>query len=96
MEALRQAGVRMVVFSSTCATCGEPVQVPISEECRQWPTNPYGWSKLCLERVLNSYGRAYGTKFVALRYFNAAGATEHQGDRHEPETHLIPNVLAVA
>jgi UDP-glucose 4-epimerase len=96
MDALRQAGVRLMVFSSTCATYGEPEQIPISENCRQWPTNPYGWSKLSMERVLDSYDRAYGLKFVALRYFNAAGATEHRGERHEPETHLIPNVLAAA
>jgi UDP-glucose 4-epimerase len=96
MEALLKADVRIVVFSSSCATYGEPDQIPISENCRQWPTNPYGWSKLCMERVLDSYGRAYGTKFVVLRYFNAAGATEHQGDHHEPESHLIPNILAVA
>jgi UDP-glucose 4-epimerase len=96
IDGLRKAGVRFVVFSSTCATYGEPDRVPISEECRQWPTNPYGWSKLFMERLLDSYGRAYGLKFVALRYFNAAGATEHQGERHEPESHLIPNVLAAA
>jgi UDP-glucose 4-epimerase len=96
MEVLKQAGVRCVVFSSSCATYGEPDQIPISEKCRQWPTNPYGWSKLTMERVLESYNRAYGLKFVALRYFNAAGATEHRGERHEPETHLIPNVLAAA
>ena len=96
MEALRQACVRLVVFSSTCATYGEPDQGFISEKCRQWPTNPYGWSKLAMERVLDSYNRAYGLKFVALRYFNAAGATKHQGEDHEPEPHLIPNVLAAA
>jgi UDP-glucose 4-epimerase len=96
IDALRRAGVKMVVFSSTCATYGEPDQVPISEDCRQWPTNPYGWSKLCMERLLDSYNRAYGLKFVALRYFNAAGATEHQGEHHDPESHLIPNVLAAA
>src|SRR5208283_2406914 len=96
MEGLLQAGVRLVVFSSTCATYGEPDQIPISEKCRQWPTNPYGWSKLAMERVLDSYGRAYGLKFVALRYFNAAGATDHRGEHHEPETHLVPNVLAAA
>jgi len=96
MEALQHAGVGRLVFSSTCATYGEPEQIPISEKCRQWPTNPYGWSKLTMERVLESYNRAYGLKFVALRYFNAAGATEHQGEYHEPETHLVPNVLAVA
>ena len=96
MEALRKAGVQLIVFSSTCATYGEPAQIPISEMCRQWPTNPYGWSKLYVERLLDSYDRAYGLKFVTLRYFNAAGATEHQGEQHEPESHLVPNVLAAA
>jgi UDP-glucose 4-epimerase len=96
LDALQQADVRRIVFSSTCATYGQPDQVPITERCRQWPTNPYGWSKLTMERVLDSYGRAYGLKFVALRYFNAAGATEHRGEHHEPETHLVPNVLAAA
>jgi nucleoside-diphosphate-sugar epimerase len=69
-------GCVIVKFFSTCATYGEPDQVPISEECRRWPTKPYNWSKLCMERVLDSYGRAYRTKFVALRYFNAAGANK--------------------
>ena len=96
MEALRQAGVQLMVFSSTCATYGEPDQIPISEECRQWPTNPYGWSKLFMERLLYSYDRAYGLKFVTLRYFNAAGATKPQREHHEPESRLISNVLAVA
>ena len=96
MEALQRADVRQVVFSSNCATYGQPDQVPISETCRQWPTNPYGWSKLAMERVLDSYGRAYGLKFVALRYFNAAGATDLRGEYHKPETHLIPNVLSAA
>ena len=93
---LLDAGVRRVVFSSTCATYGEPDQLPITETCPQWPTNPYGWSKLAMERVLDSYDRAYGLKFVALRYFNAAGATKQQGEQHEPESHLVPNVLATA
>src|SRR5271166_4919585 len=96
MEALRQNGVQLVVFSSSCATYGESDQVPISEKCRQWPSSPYGWSKLSLERVLDSYCRAYGLKFVVLRYFNAAGATERHGEYHKPESHLIPNVLSVA
>jgi UDP-glucose 4-epimerase len=96
MGALQQAGVRRVVFSSTCATYGEPDRIPISEKCPQWPTNPYGWSKLAMERVLDSYDRAYGLKFVALRYFNAAGATKDQGEHHEPESHLVPNVLSTA
>jgi UDP-glucose 4-epimerase len=96
MGALLEAGVRRVVFSSTCATYGEPDQVPISENCPQWPSNPYGWSKLAMERVLDSYDRAYGLKFVALRYFNAAGATERQGEDHHPESHLVPSVIAAA
>ncbi|MGB8524356.1 MAG: NAD-dependent epimerase/dehydratase family protein, partial [Candidatus Acidiferrales bacterium] len=76
MGSLIRAGVRIVVFSSTCATYGEPAQVPISEQCPQWPKNPYGWSKFCMERLLESYDRAYGLRFAALRYFNAAGASE--------------------
>ena len=93
---LLAAGVRHFVFSSTCATYGEPVRVPIDESHPQSPVNPYGWSKFCVERILESYDRAYGLRFVALRYFNAAGATSRRGEHHEPETHLIPNVLAVA
>jgi UDP-glucose 4-epimerase len=94
--ALLKAGVRHLVLSSTCATYGEPEKIPISEQCPQWPQNPYGWSKLILERLLDSYDRAYGLKFVALRYFNAAGATKQRGEHHEPESHLVPNVLAAA
>lgn len=93
---LVKAGIRRVVFSSTAATYGEPKRIPIEEDDPQWPTNPYGWSKLLMERLLASYDRAYGLKFVALRYFNAAGATERCGEHHDPETHLIPNVLAAA
>jgi UDP-glucose 4-epimerase len=93
---LLRAGVRRFVFSSTCATYGEPETLPIKETSRQWPTSPYGWSKLFLERLLTSYDTAYGLKYVALRYFNAAGATEGQGEDHEPETHLLANVLQVA
>jgi UDP-glucose 4-epimerase len=96
MRALLEAGVRRVVFSSTCATYGVPDRIPISEKCPQWPLNPYGWSKLVMERLLDSCDRAYGLKFVALRYFNAAGATDRQGEHHEPESHLVPNVLAAA
>jgi UDP-glucose 4-epimerase len=96
MGALLGTGVRRVVFSSTCATYGEPKQIPIPESSRQWPVNPYGWSKLVIERLLDSYDRAYGLKFASLRYFNAAGATERRGEHHEPETHLVPNVLAAA
>src|ERR1700732_76254 len=76
MGFLIRAGVRIVVFSSTCATYGEPKEIPISEKCPQWPKNPYGWSKCCMERLLESYNFAYGLKFMALRYFNAAGAGE--------------------
>ncbi|HYE66507.1 MAG TPA: UDP-glucose 4-epimerase GalE, partial [Pyrinomonadaceae bacterium] len=94
--ALLEAGVKRVVFSSTCATYGEPEQTPIPEEHPQRPTNPYGWSKFFMERILESYDRAYGLRFVALRYFNAAGATERLGEHHEPETHIVPNVLATA
>jgi UDP-glucose 4-epimerase len=96
MTTLLDAKVRLIVFSSTCATYGEPEKIPIAETAPQWPTNPYGWSKLAMERVLDSFARAYGQKFVALRYFNAAGATERCGEDHEPESHLVPNVLKTA
>ncbi|HTZ73119.1 MAG TPA: UDP-glucose 4-epimerase GalE [Candidatus Aquilonibacter sp.] len=94
--ALIKGKVMRFVLSSTCATYGEPQIVPIPETCPQWPKNPYGWSKLFMERMLQSYDEAYGLKFVALRYFNAAGATRERGEYHEPESHLIPNVLAAA
>jgi UDP-glucose 4-epimerase len=96
LSGLVQAGVRRIVFSSSCATYGEPEVVPIHEGCRQWPTSPYGWCKLILERVLDSFDAAYGLRFVSLRYFNAAGATTKCGEHHEPESHLIPNVLSAA
>ncbi len=96
MGALLKAGVRRIVFSSTCATYGEPQEVPISETHPQKPTNPYGWSKLSMEGILAGYDRTAGVSYVALRYFNAAGATEQLGEHHEPETHLIPNVLLAA
>jgi UDP-glucose 4-epimerase len=96
LGALVAAGVRRVVFSSTCATYGEPQRIPIDEGHPQLPTNPYGWSKLFIERIMADYDRAYNLKFVALRYFNAAGATPERGEHHEPETHLIPLVLKAA
>jgi UDP-glucose 4-epimerase len=96
LRALVTAGIPRVVFSSTAAVYGEPVTVPIPEDHPQWPTNPYGWSKFFMERVLETYHRAYGIEFVALRYFNAAGATERHGEDHEPESHLIPNVIFAA
>jgi UDP-glucose 4-epimerase len=96
LGALLKAGVRRFVFSSTCATYGEPSEVPIPETHPQWPKNPYGWSKLMVERMLEDLDRAVGLRFVALRYFNAAGATATRGEHHVPETHLIPLVLDAA
>jgi UDP-glucose 4-epimerase len=96
MGSLVRVGVLRIVFSSSAATYGEPKSVPIEEGDSQWPENPYGWSKLFVERLLASYDRAYGVKFVSLRYFNAAGATERCGEHHDPEAHLIPNVLTAA
>jgi UDP-glucose 4-epimerase len=93
---LVQAGVKRLVFSSTAAIYGDPEEIPITEQSRKWPKNPYGWSKLFMEQLFSSYDHAYGLKFVALRYFNAAGATERCGEDHKPESHLIPNVLAAA
>jgi UDP-glucose 4-epimerase len=89
-------GVKKFVFSSTCATYGEPVRVPIDETHPQQPTNPYGWSKFFVERILKDYDAAHGLKFVALRYFNACGATLTRGEYHDPETHLIPLILEAA
>jgi UDP-glucose 4-epimerase len=96
LDALLAEGVRRLVFSSTCAVYGEPEQLPLTESHPQRPANPYGWSKLFMERILETYDQAYGLRFVALRYFNAAGASAHHGEDHSPETHLIPNVLAAA
>lgn len=93
---LLDAGVRHFVFSSTCATYGEPETVPIPEEHAQRPANPYGWSKLALEQALRSYDAAYDLRSVSLRYFNAAGATAAHGEHHDPETHLVPLLLEVA
>ena len=96
LDQLLAGGVRRFVFSSTCATYGEPQGGAISEEHPQSPTSPYGWSKLMVERILRTYDEAYGLRFVALRYFNAARATPRRGEDHDPETHLIPIVLDVA
>lgn len=90
LDAMLDAGVKYIVFSSTCATYGIPVEVPISEQHPQHPVNPYGESKLFVERVLRWYGEAYGLGWVVLRYFNAAGASDGLGECHDPETHLIP------
>lgn len=91
-----ECGVKKFVFSSTCATFGIPDRVPIDETLPQKPINPYGESKLLFEKILPWYESIHGLKFVALRYFNAAGATEKFGEDHRVETHLIPNILKVA
>lgn len=96
LQVLIETGVSRFVFSSSCATYGEPRFLPISEEHPQYPSSPYGWSKLIMERALESYSAPYGLQFVALRFFNAAGATGTHGEYHVPETHLIPNALAAA
>jgi UDP-glucose 4-epimerase len=98
LTAMVEAGVRNIVFSSTAATYGEPGQTPIREEDATVPTNPYGETKLAIERMLQWCHAAYGLKSVCLRYFNAAGAhpTLPIGEDHNPETHLIPIVLQVA
>ncbi len=95
-EAMRKVGVRRIIFSSTCATYGIPDQVPITEDTPQRPANPYGESKLQFERMLRWYEIIHKLEPVFLRYFNACGATERLGEDHDPETHLIPNVLRVA
>ncbi|HVS88641.1 MAG TPA: UDP-glucose 4-epimerase GalE [Candidatus Acidoferrum sp.] len=89
-------GVKYIVYSSTCATYGVPEKLPISEEHSQRPVNPYGESKLFIERVLHWYEKAYGLRWVALRYFNAAGASGQLGECHDPETHLIPLAIDAA
>jgi UDP-glucose 4-epimerase len=93
IETLRRAGVRRFVFSSTAAVYGLPQYSPIGEAHPRAPINPYGWSKLALEAALEGIGQAHDFHWVALRYFNAAGAGPHVPERHNPETHLIPNVL---
>jgi UDP-glucose 4-epimerase len=93
LDALREAGVDRIVFSSTAAVYGEPERVPIRESAPTQPVNPYGASKLAFESAMGWYS-TYGLRSVSLRYFNVAGASEHYGERHDPETHLIPNVLA--
>ncbi|MFA6291799.1 MAG: UDP-glucose 4-epimerase GalE [Victivallales bacterium] len=88
--------VKSFVFSSTCATYGEPTQIPIPESEKQSPISPYGESKLMFEKALKWYNSIFGIKYVALRYFNAAGASKNFGEDHNPETHLVPLVLKVA
>jgi UDP-glucose-4-epimerase GalE len=98
LDAMRSADVGRIVFSSTAAIYGKPSEVPITERAEQRPINPYGFTKLIIERALADYAHAYGWGYAALRYFNAAGAsrTGDIGEDHNPETHLIPIVLQVA
>src|SRR6184192_2222472 len=96
LDAMLAADVRRIVFSSTCAIFGPPDRVPIDETAQPRPINPYGESKLAFEKILRWYDEIHGLKFVSLRYFNAAGASENFGEDHRVETHLIPNVLKVA
>ena len=101
LEAMREIGVRTIVFSSTAAVYGEPERTPITETDPARPTNPYGASKLAVDTTLTEFARLYGFGAVSLRYFNVAGAHRADngvwfGERHDPETHLIPNVLASA
>ena len=98
LNAMLAAGVKKLVFSSTCATYGVPKQIPITETHIQNPINPYGTSKLTIEKIIKDYDRAYGLKSIIFRYFNAAGAEPSGllGEEHEPETHLIPLALLTA
>lgn len=98
LNAALDAGVKKVIFSSTCAVYGEVAKIPIEENNPREPVNPYGVTKMFLEHALESYDRAYGFRFASLRYFNAAGADESGeiGELHEPETHLIPLALSAA
>jgi UDP-arabinose 4-epimerase len=98
LEVMLRHRCRNIVFSSTCATYGVPTVIPIPEEHLQQPINPYGWSKLMVERILCDYERAHGIRYFALRYFNAAGADPDGeiGECHTPETHLLPLVIAAA
>lgn len=95
LDAMKEAGVKKIVFSSTAATYGEPEYVPIDENHPQKPINPYGQTKLAIEQMMDSYDRAYGIRSVRLRYFNVVGTdgTARIGEWHDPETHLIPNIL---
>jgi len=98
LNAALDAGIRKIIFSSTCAVYGDPAKVLIEENTPRQPVNPYGVSKLFFERALEAYDRAYGIRFASLRYFNAAGADDSGeiGELHEPETHLIPLALHAA
>jgi len=96
LDAMRECGIRRIVFSSTAATYGEPEEQPIRETTPTNPTNTYGETKLAFEKAMHWYERAHGLRYASLRYFNAAGATEKCGEDHDPETHLIPITLQAA
>lgn len=96
LDSMRESAVQRIVFSSTAAVYGEPDKQPIEENDPTNPTNPYGESKLAVERAMTWYDKAYGLRFASLRYFNAAGATKKCGEVHDPESHLIPIILQVA
>ncbi|MCH7805335.1 MAG: UDP-glucose 4-epimerase GalE [Acidobacteria bacterium] len=96
LDAMLSHEVKKIIFSSTAAVYGEPKETPISEDAPTRPVNSYGDSKLMFERILDWYDRAYGLRYISLRYFNAAGASEKCGEAHDPETHLIPLILEVA
>jgi len=98
LDAMVRNGVGKIIFSSTCATYGVPPELPIKEETPQNPINPYGFTKLAIEHALSDYGRAYGIKWAAMRYFNAAGCDPDGdlGEEHDPETHAIPLAIQAA
>ena len=96
LDAMRRHDVRRIVFSSTCAVYGQPQTLPIREDTPKAPISPYGESKLAFEYALHAYAHAHGIRRLALRYFNVAGASDEFGERHDPETHLIPNLLRAA
>lgn len=96
LEAMNDAGTRRLVFSSTCAVYGEPDEVPINETAIPRPVNAYGASKLSVDLMIRDFCRAHGLGAVSLRYFNVAGASDGLGEAHDPETHLIPNILRAA
>ena len=96
LDVLREEGVKKVIFSSTAAVYGEPIETPISEEHTKQPVNSYGETKLVFEKALAWYASAYGMSAVAFRYFNAAGASDSHGERHCPETHILPLLFEAA
>jgi len=96
LDAMKNCGVKRLIFSSTAAVYGEPEKQPITEDAAHTPTNTYGETKLAFEKMLKWFDKAYGIKYTSLRYFNAAGASERCGEMHDPETHLVPLLLDVA